>query len=299
MRKRFFLPIAAVATVILLGAVGVVAGPAGRTRGYFAFKRQWTAHWPLPRGRRLLPVMLEPVFQPFVPIRVQVERGVNLLLDPQDWVSRVILDTGVWEPDNWAAIRQHLASGGTFVDVGAHIGYYSLKAAEVVGPAGHVIAIDPNPEIIRQLRDNISASEARTISVQPVACADAEGTLELFAARGVNTGQTSLSHANASQSGQAVTTYRVRARPLDDILREERVSRVDVVKIDVEGAEFLVLKGAQDMLDRYHPVLLVELIESQLQAMGTSSAEVRALLSAHGYVARGVFGDVNVEFARE
>jgi FkbM family methyltransferase len=91
---------------------------------------------------------------------------------------------------------------------------------------------------VRRLLNNIRASRADgVISVQPVACSDAEATLELFAAPGNNTGETSLFLANASQEGKAVTSYRVRARPLDDILKESGVTRVDAVKIDVEGAE--------------------------------------------------------------
>ena len=74
-----------------------------------------------------------------------------------------------------------------------------------------------------------------------------------------------------------MTTYRVRARPLDDIVEESGVARVDAIRIDVEGAEYLVLKGAHETLERYHPEIIVELVERQLQAMGTSTAQVVAL----------------------
>jgi hypothetical protein len=89
--------------------------------------------------------------------------------------------------------------------------------------------------------------------------------------------------------------FRVRARPLDSIVLDDGVQRVDVIKVDVEGAETLVLRGAQWTLDRFHPVVVVELIEKQLQSMGTSSAELRRLLAAHGYVARAEAGE-NVIF---
>jgi hypothetical protein len=82
---------------------------------------------------------------------------------------------------------------------------------------------------------------------------------------------------------------------LDDIIRESGVSRVDVIKIDVEGAEYLVLKGAQETLARFHPMLLVEVVEPQLRAMGTSSGQLRELLRAHGY-REGRHDDLNVEF---
>jgi tRNA G37 N-methylase Trm5 len=108
---------------------------------------------------------------------------VTMLLDPYDLVPRVILQTGSWEPDSWRVVAKHLHPGGTFVDVGAHIGYYSLEAAPLVGPGGRVIAVEPNPETVRRLRDNIGASGAtNVVSVQPVACSDVEATLDLFAA---------------------------------------------------------------------------------------------------------------------
>jgi FkbM family methyltransferase len=219
-----------------------------------------------------------------------------MLLDPADLVPRTILETGAWEPESVLAIKEHLQTGDTFVDVGAHIGYYSLKMARVVGPNGHVIAIEPNARTVRQLQDNIRESGAKTITVQPVACSDAEGSIELFVAPRANTGETSLSRKNASKEGSSVESYRVRARPLDAIIRESGVSRVDVIKIDVEGAELLVLKGARETLTRYHPLLIVELVEDQLKAMGASSLEIISLLRSIGYEPRHRLGQ-NVEFA--
>ena len=87
-----------------------------------------------------------------------------------------------------------------------------------------------------------------------------------------------------------------RARPLDAIVWDEGVHRVDVIKIDVEGAEMLVLRGAGRTLDQFHPVVIVELIEAQLRSMGTSVAEVRAFFAAHGYAPRPQI-DNNVVFA--
>jgi FkbM family methyltransferase len=238
-----------------------------------------------------------PVFEPFVPVRMEVEPGVNMLLDPEDHVSSEILNTGQWEAESWAITKQHLPVGGTFVDVGAHIGYYSLKAARVVGPKGHVIAVEPNPDTVRQLRDNIQASGANVIAVQPVACSDSEAELDLFAAPRANTGQTSLSRANAQQSGALSTVYHVRARPLDAIIQETGVSRVDAMKIDVEGAELLVLKGAKQTLARYGPILIVEVMDMQLQSMGASAAELVEFLRSQGYTPRHSI-DLNIEFAK-
>ena len=185
--KRFLLAFVPGLFYLASGLTATIASPVARTEGYFALQRQWMAHWPLEHGK-MLPRAIEPLVRPLTPVWVQVEPKVKMLLDPGDYVSRKILESGEWEPTSWAAIQEHLGKGATFVDVGAHIGYYSLKAATVVGLTGHVIAIEPNPETIRKLQGNIQASGATTITVAAVACSDSDATLELFAAPSSNTG---------------------------------------------------------------------------------------------------------------
>lgn len=279
---------------LVLDVAYLVSSPAARTRAYFLFVREWGAHWPLETGRNL-PRRVVPKDSDLVPVRVEIEPHVSMLLDPADHVPRSILETGAWEPDSWRAISEHLRAGDTFVDVGAHIGYFSLKAARVVGNSGRVIAVEPNPHTLAELRDNIRESGAGVVTVFPVACSETEGFLELFAAPRVNTGETSLSRANASQEGSVTEAFKVQARPLDAIIRESNASRVDIIKIDVEGAELFVLKGAHETLVRYHPLLVVEVVEPQLNAMGTTSAAIAGYLHSFGYRPRHRIGQ-NVEY---
>ena len=276
--------------VRILALLGLIAGgtifmlwPSLRTKGFCAFSRAWHSYWPIATGADF-PDRLAPIFEPFVPVWAHVEPGVTMLLDPYDLVSSNILVVGNWEPETWHALEQHVPAGGTFIDIGAHIGWYSLKAAKVVGPKGHVIAVEPNHETLLRLRDNIRASGAGgIIEVAPVACSDSETTLMFYAAGRGNTGESSLSSWNASRAGDIADSYQVRARRLDDIVKEAGVTRVDAVKIDVEGAEFLVLKGAAETLTRYRPVVSVELIDLQLKKLGASVDEVMAFMRSHGY----------------
>jgi len=281
-RRVIYVLAAVLVAVFVLWLAGRFS-PAGRTKAYFALQRSWNAHWPFERGQHLVS-RAEPLFAPLVPVRLELEPGVSMLLDPDDFISRTVLDTGYWKPETWSAIAQHLPAGGTFVDIGAHIGTYSLRAARAVGPQGHVISVEPNPETAQKLRENIQASGDANVRVVPLACSDTETDLELFAAPRSNTGATSLFRANVEQEGTPVSkVFHVRTRPLDAILRDVGVSRVDVLKIDAEGAEMLVLKSARETLARYSPVLSVELIDAKLKATGSGTAEVIAFLSAQGY----------------
>jgi FkbM family methyltransferase len=279
--------------VLTITVLAEVASPLVRNRTCLALETVWQHD-----GGRGLPPSLVRLLSPTVPVWVRVEPRLHLRLDPIDWLDRTILTTGVWEPNTWLGLAEHIPKNGVFVDVGAHIGYYSLKAASLVGSGGRVLAIEPNPETLRRLRANIRESGASEVVVEPVACSDSDGMLEFFAANEQNVGASSLSRANASQAGPVAHSYRVRTRRLDDIVRESGGSRVDVIKIDVEGAELLVLKGAGDTLDRFHPVVAVELSEVQLKNMGSSSAQVLEFLRSHGYAPRHKYGEFgNTEFA--
>ena len=294
MSKRYLLFLIPVVLAIILYGPRLVAGPELRTQAYFAVQRKLMQHWPRPLRIIASQLMLVPI-EPLAPVWYQAEPNIKMHLDPADLGPRMILESGVYEPVSVGMVSEHLSAGATFIDVGADLGYYSLKAAPMVGATGHVIAIEPNPEALGRLRVNLAASNANVVAVAPVACSDAEGTLDLYVAPYANTGETSLSKSNASQDGAITRAFKVRARPLDDIVQESGVVRVDAIKIDVEGAEYLVLKGAVQTLDRFHPMLLIEMVEHQLREMGTSAAQVRELLRAHGY-REGRHDDLNVEF---
>jgi FkbM family methyltransferase len=298
-RIRFLIFMTA-AGILLAGCAALTAfmSPVQRAARYSEVEVFWRDNWPFSRAR-FFPLRFAPVLDRMgiiAPVRVHVEPGINLLLDPLDIVGRTLLAKGRWEPGTWGMIRSRLRPGHTFIDVGAHIGYYSLKAAQETGHGGRVVAVEPNPDTARQLRDNILHSGASGIAVEEVACADRESTIQLFASHRGNTGRSSLSAANAAMHSDAKPTMcTVRARPLDDIVAELRLPRVDVIKCDVEGAEVLVLKGAKETLARFRPTLVLEVLDYQLRQMNTSEAELAGLLSRAGYV-RGRQADENIEW---
>lgn len=279
--------------VLAIVLVAVAVSSTARYGAQVALERVWRHD-----GGRGLPISLARGLRPTVPVWVEVEPHVHMRLDPSDYLDQIVLATGNWEPETWQGVAEHTPAGGVFVDVGAHIGYYSLKSAAMVGPSGHVLAIEPNPDTIRRLRANLRESKADWVVVYPVACSDSEGVVEFFSALRENSSASSMSAVNAAQGKSVSASYKVRTRRLDDIVRESGVSRVDVIKIDVEGAELLVLKGAGETLDRYHPVVAVELMEDQLKNMGASTAQVIAFFHSHGYAIRHKYGEFgNTEFA--
>lgn len=261
------------------------AGRVLTVRSWVRFDRLWARDFPIesarPLVRRLDPVLAD--LGLLRPVRVQVEPGVSLLLDPSDDVGRTILISrrSEWEPEVWEEIESTLAIGAIFLDVGAHIGYDTLKAAVRVGPTGRVVAFEPNPRTVSLLTDNVAASQANNVVVAPIACTDVEQELTLFdATAGGNSGSSSLSAENAGSARQA---YTVRGRPIDDVVMELGLQRLDVLKADVEGAELLVIRGARNTLKRFQPKLVLEVVPEQLQNMGTSVEELETMLRNLGY----------------
>lgn len=284
-----------IARTLLLGILGLAAlvaglqlfdaGRAFTVRTFVRVERAWSRDFPVASAKGLVR-RLEPALWRIGllgPVRVEVEPGVSLLLDPGDDVARTILVSrqGRWEPEVWGAISGGLSEGAVFLDVGAHIGYDTLKAGRLVGPGGRVVAFEPNPATLSMLHANIEASGATNVIVQPIACTDSETTLTLFdSTPGGNSGSTSLSQENA---GDATRAYTVRARRIDDVVAELKLTRVDVLKADVEGAELLVLRGAAETLRRHHPRLVLEVVPRQLANMGTSVEALEAFVASLGY----------------
>jgi FkbM family methyltransferase len=231
---------------------------------------------------------------PPVPIWYEMQPGVRMFLDPSDMGPAMILSSGEYEPASMAMLKEHLGPGKTFVDVGANFGVYSLVMART---GARVVAVEPNPESVERLRRNVMESGA-LVQIVPVAAGDKPGTMTLYVAPGFNTGETSLSDKNAGNDGPVQGKYEVQVETLDTILgawMDVPPDRVDAIKIDVEGAELMVLRGARGILERWHPMLLVEIVDRQLVAMGTSATALRAWLWDAGYREGRHDGD-NVEF---
>jgi FkbM family methyltransferase len=284
---RFLRIVLAVAVVLILALfVAARVSPTATVKGFFMAERAWISVWPFERGRyafeKLEPLLCKAGI--LTPVRVEVEPHMSFLLNPADVVPVTILRTGVWQPEVWHALEPSLHEGSVFLDVGAHIGYFTMKAAPKVGAAGHVLAFEPNPETLKLLYDNVAANGDNNVTVEPIACTDKEETLTFYAAPVQNSGMSSLSKRNAEVEGAAPPkSYIVQGRPIDAVVRQLNLARVDAIKIDVEGAEVVVLRGAVETLKRFHPRLVIEEIPEELASFQTSMEDLSSLLHNAGY----------------
>ncbi len=167
-----------------------------------------------------------------------------------------------------------------FVDVGAHVGQYTLVASPIVGPTGGVHAFEPDPDTFSLLARNVAANQLRNVHANREALFSEERKQSLFLSSVADVGSNSL----ALPARPARESSEVECLTLDGYLRARGVTRVDVMKIDVEGAEYHVLRGATDQLaGNDKPVILIEFEEERQTAFGYSCAKLADLLRSYGY----------------
>lgn len=197
-------------------------------------------------------------------------------------LSSQLLVGGCYEPNELYFLSQILTAGMVVLDVGANEGFYSLFASRCVGTEGSVFCFEPSQREFDRLQKNIDLNAIATIHPFKIALSDFNGEAQLKIATPDHSGQNTLGdfiYAGVTSSG--VETVAVER--LDDWVDRLNIQHVDVIKLDVEGAEFAFLKGAQQTLSRFRPLLLLELIDIGLAKQGSGAVEVLDFLRELGY----------------
>jgi FkbM family methyltransferase len=201
------------------------------------------------------------------PERVELTNGDYVYVGSDDSViGTAVKAHHDYEPHVVRRLGDLLGPGMTFVDVGASFGYYTVLGGSLVGPTGRIVACEPGPQNVSLLLLNIDSHHLTNVVVHPVAASDHAGALLYYGSGG--NGHVSSFSGEASELANGGL---VPARPIDELLGPE--DRVDVIKIDVEGAEGRVLGGGQHVLSKYHPALFLELSPPALEVISDCTGE--------------------------
>jgi FkbM family methyltransferase len=191
------------------------------------------------------------------------------------------LRTGTFEKDELTFVGRFLHPGMTVLDIGAHHGLYTLLAAKRVVPSGRVFSFEPSPRERRQLRIHLALNLCFNVKVQSLALGAQDATADLFVVQGSETGCNSLRPPIAASGTSPVSVH---VTTLDHWLQTAKLRVVDFIKLDVEGAELDVLKGAADLLNRRpRPVILAEVQDVRTAPWGYNAKEILMHLSHAGY----------------
>jgi FkbM family methyltransferase len=217
--------------------------------------------------------------RPFLQRRITGGSRMRFYLD-----SRVCrpMYVGTFERDEQRFIARFLRPGDCFYDVGAHYGLFTLIASRKVGRTGRVLAIEPTPQTRERLQANIGLNAAANVDVLPVAVSDIEGEAELCVSDSQEEAWNTLA-LNAVASG--FHRIGVAATTLDALAAERGdTQRITLIKIDVEGWERRVLRGARDLLKgRNAPVLLMEFSDTMSNRDGSTCRDLYRDLIDLGY----------------
>lgn len=195
-----------------------------------------------------------------------------------------ILVDGTYEPETWNVIKARLPVGGAFVDIGANVGLFSLQAAKHVGPSGRVVAVEASEKIFAFLERNVRLSGYSNVQCLAIAATnnnDAE--ISFYDAPSEKFGMGSM----APQFNMSPRL--VAGRTLDTILSDLGITHVDVLKVDVEGFEAAVFRGAaQTCTSAWKPTIVFEFLDWAEERAHEETGAAQEVLLGYGYALKKI-----------
>jgi FkbM family methyltransferase len=277
-------PLVLALTLLLLLVVGLTA--------YFALTWPYSPTLADRGSRRISPPpprpSLVPPYDGKEPFELKIPGmpGLKLYLDPKDQViTPTILVLGCWEKTETEWFLRAVKPGDTVVDAGAHVGYYTVIGSRLVGDTGKVYAFEPEPANFAMLQKNVRLNGLTNVVLEPKALSNRKGILKLFLAD-----QNRGDHRIYQPEGEARPSVDVEAVRLDGYFKDQK-RRIDVVKMDTQGAEGLILEGMMGLLEGRTdgPTIFMEFWPRGLQGMGTDAGALLKTLQSYEYT----FYDIN------
>ncbi len=215
-------------------------------------------------------------------VKVKLKSGQLLSIRLCDPLGRQILKDEAFEAATRDRILNEVTDGMTVLDVGANIGYYTVQFAQRVGPGGGVIAFEPNPVMIAELDANLKLNRLENVRILPFALCDKNAEAEFYCPQ---VGREAHGSLAPNETFVVNGVIRVQTRKLDDVLSELGTDAVDFIKIDAEGAERDIFRGAKRTLSAAgRPTIFFECAEAACRPFGHSVGDVVRELADCGYV---------------
>ena len=217
----------------------------------------------------------------------RIPPGVLMRLSLDDLVQREIFFTGAFEPDTVRFVSNYLRPGMRFLDIGANVGQFTLIGAALVGATGHVHAFEPSRLCYEYLSENIRLNNFSHVAAERLALSDRVGKADFYAEERENWGMSSLTAFEPADTNYAAAPPQVVSlTTLDAYVAAQEIERIDLIKMDAEGAELSILRGAHHTLSTCPPPRIVcELNFITCRRSGYHPRDIIALLAGYGYCA--------------
>jgi FkbM family methyltransferase len=207
--------------------------------------------------------------------------GAKVRVWPRSRIGWNLFCFGDYEPELRLIFKKYVPTGGVVVEVGANIGWHLLLFSSLVGPAGHVHAFEPNDSVYTELKHNLLLNDRHNVTTWELALSHEAGTA-LFNGVAVNENGAGNGHLVGTEQSIGEPNFRsVKMETMDGL--GLNLERLDLIKIDVEGAEYAVLAGAMATIGRFLPVVVYEHLEDFNERGLGRASEVMQRLTLLGY----------------
>lgn len=207
---------------------------------------------------------------------IRLPDGAQMRLDMSMGAHRQLLLYGAYQPPLIHALRARLHAGAYCLDIGANVGFFALAFAAHVGTGGRVAAFEANPALVEQVRAQTELNAFTQLTVYHNAVTESGGaTLPFYISSNLGKSSLYVDHVDAAQQ-----VVEVAALSIDEFITREGWARLDVVKIDIEGADVYALLGGAESIARFRPLIAFEF---DLDTSAEAIERLRALFDANGY----------------
>lgn len=223
------------------------------------------------------------IFKPYHLFRnvkksIVYRKSIKLDLDLDDWIQQQLYFLGDYEKNEIDYLHTVLKQGDTFIDVGGNIGLFSLNASRIVGPAGKVYAFEAFKPNYEKFSKHLILNNLRNVTLEHLAVSEQSGYIEIL--YNENYGNVGMA---SSYLQDFTAKERVQSTSLDAYVKAQHMTKIDLIKIDIEGGEFSALKGMPEILTRYQPKIIIEINNIALKSSNHHEEELLQLLLQKGY----------------
>ncbi len=213
--------------------------------------------------------------------------GISYELDLREVIDSQMFYADSREPDTSRTLELLCHNGGVVIDIGANIGSHTLAMANLVGEAGQTYAFEPVPWAINKLKRNLELNNFKNIQIEQIALSDENHVgleMEFRASFKIQAGQGVDKNGKINQDWwQQCERVVTKMQTLDAYVKEKGLTRIDLIKLDVDGFEGKVIRGALNTLKEYKPFLIIEIAPAWIAMRGDSVVEIVNQLMEIGY----------------
>lgn len=232
--------------------------------------------------------LLQKVYFPYLAprnsfeITTKIKDNILMKLDLTEYIQAYLYNFGSYELPTINYIKKTIKPNMNILDIGGNVGLMTLVFANQLNNTGKVYTFEPEPSNFKKLTDNVALNKFTNVLLNQLAVSDRSLNLKFYLSTGNNSGVHSLIY-NASLNSDYIE---VPAIKMDEYVIEHNIGKVDLIKIDVEGAELDVLNGMQSLLKKDKPIIIMEVVSEYLKSRNSSAIQFKQMMkSQYGYEA--------------